>query len=64
MKKLECKKIAITSSPVEVARQLSHLDGLVFIDSSGNLSELDVDPISIVVADPVKVIKGSIIDFL
>jgi len=50
-------------SPVDVARQLSHLDGLVFFDSSGNLSKLDNNPVSIIAAEPVEVIRGEQVNF-
>ncbi len=63
MKKLVCREIEVEMAPVEVARQLSHLDGLVFFDSSGNLSKKDAAPISIVAASPVRVIKGEGCDF-
>ncbi len=49
--------------PVEVAQKLSHLEGLIFFDSSGNLPENYQDPVSIIVADPVKVINGEECDF-
>lgn len=63
MKELVCTEVEMSLSPVEAARQLSHLEGLVFIDSSGNLSESDTYPLSIIAADPVKVIKGEGADF-
>ena len=55
--------VTLKLSPAEVASQLSHLPGLVFIDSSGNLSDLDDNPISIITVDPVKIIKGNHMDF-
>jgi len=63
MKKLVCKAVPLSMSPVDVARQLSHLDGLVFFDSSGNLSKLDNNPVSIIAAEPVEVIRGEQVNF-
>ena len=63
MKKLVCKEAVMELSPVEVARQLAHIDGLVFFDSSGNLSELDSDPITIIAVDPAKIFKGEDVEF-
>jgi len=63
MKKLRCRKVDIDLEPVEVARRLSHLEGLMFFDSSGNLSGDDCKPVSIIVASPRKVIRGEACDF-
>jgi len=63
MKKLVCKAVALSFTPVEVAGQLSHLPGLIFIDSSGNFSESDNNPISVVAVDPVKMFQGKDLDF-
>lgn len=63
MKKLTCRKIELELQPVEVARKLSHLDGFIFFDSSGNLSEKSVKPVSIIAAEPVKIISGEHCDF-
>ncbi len=63
MKKLTCRKIELGLQPVEVARKLSHLEGLVFFDSSGNLPENSSKPVSIISAEPVKIIKGEQCDF-
>ncbi len=63
MKELVCKEVEISLSPVEVARQLSHHEGLVFFDSSGNLSESDTYPLSIIAANPVNVLTGENVDF-
>ncbi len=63
MKKLTCRKIELDLQPVEVARQLSHLEGVIFFDSSGNLPENSSDPFSIIAAEPVKIIKGEQCDF-
>lgn len=63
MKKLTCRKIELDLPPVDVARKLSHLDGFVFLDSSGNLSEKSVQPVSIIAAEPVKIITGENCDF-
>lgn len=63
MKKLTCRKIELGLQPVEVARKLSHLDGLIFFDSSGNLPENCSKSVSIITAEPVKIIKGKECDF-
>lgn len=63
MKELICREIELELLPVEVARRLSYLDGLVFFDSSGNLPENYENAVSIIAADPVKVIKGKDCDF-
>lgn len=63
MKKLSCRKIELDLQPIEVARKLSHLEGLIFFDSSGNLSEKSIQPVSIIAAEPVKVIIGEHCDF-
>ncbi|GAA5481543.1 aminodeoxychorismate synthase component I [Haloferula sargassicola] len=49
-------------SPLEVAGQLRHLPGLVFLDSAGNLPADEASPASIIAAGPVEVLKGSIFD--
>lgn len=63
MKKLTCRKIELDLQPVEVARKLSHLEGLIFFDSSGNLPENSCPPFSIITANPVNIIKGEQCDF-
>ena len=63
MKKLTCRKIELDLQPIEVARKLSHLEGLIFFDSSGNLPESSRKTVSIVTAEPVKIIKGEGCDF-
>ncbi|MGJ8656408.1 MAG: aminodeoxychorismate synthase component I [Akkermansiaceae bacterium] len=63
MKELICREITLEMLPVEVARKLSHLEGVVFFDSSGNLPENYENAVSIIAADPVKVIKGEGCDF-
>jgi len=46
--------------PVEVARALRHLPGLVFFDSSGNLPENGRRSISVIAARPSRILKGSL----
>ena len=46
--------------PIEVAAGLRHLPGLVFFDSSGNLSAAASQPVSIIAARPVSILRGSI----
>jgi para-aminobenzoate synthetase component 1 len=46
--------------PVEVARALRHLPGLVFFDSSGNLPGKDSRSISVIAARPTRILKGSV----
>ena len=47
-------------SPVEVAGQLRHLDGLVFFDTSGNFPSGAARPFSVIAASPIQVLRGSI----
>ena len=47
-------------SPIEVAARLRHLPGLVFFDSAGNVPTQDTPPASVIAADPVDVLCGSI----
>lgn len=63
MKKITCKAIALDLTPIEVARNLSHLDGMIFFDSSGNLSKNDSLPLSIIAARPLKILKGEKCEF-
>jgi len=58
MKRLESRKLSLDLAPAEVVRQLSHLSGLIFLDSSGNLTKDSDASFSIIVAEPVIVIKG------
>ena len=47
-------------SPVEVAGQLRHLDGLVFFDTAGNFSTGSSRPVSVIAANPRQVLRGNI----
>ena len=47
-------------TPAEVAGQLRHLPGLVFFDSAGNMPSNSHRPLSVIAADPVMMIRGSI----
>jgi para-aminobenzoate synthetase component I len=47
-------------SPVEVAGQLRHLDGLVFFDTAGNFPSGSSRPVSVIAASPLRVLRGSI----
>jgi para-aminobenzoate synthetase component I len=47
-------------APVEVAGQLRHLPGLVFFDTAGNLPSGGSRPISVIAANPERVLKGDI----
>ena len=51
---------ALSAGPDEVARHLSHLPGLVFFDTAGNLPSKHAPPLSIVGARPVDIIRGHI----
>jgi aminodeoxychorismate synthase component I len=46
--------------PMEVARSLRHLDGLVFFDSAGNLASARRDALSVIAARPQAIHRGSI----
>jgi para-aminobenzoate synthetase component 1 len=50
----------LSTGPDEVARQLSHLPGLVFFDTAGNLPAKHAPPLSIIGARPVEIIRGHI----
>lgn len=63
MKNLTYNEVDLDLQPIEVARGLSHLEGLIFFDSSGNLSEKNSKPFSMIAAEPVRVIRGSQCDF-
>ncbi len=63
MKKLRVRKVQLKLSPVEVAMKLTHADSLVFLDSSGNLPQVDKSALSIIAAFPVKTIEGRTADF-
>lgn len=63
MKRLSCRKIELDMQPIEVARELSHLEGLIFFDSSGNIQENCNKIVSIISAEPVRVVKGEQSDF-
>lgn len=47
-------------APMEVARSLQHLDGLVFFDSAGNITNTHRCPISVIAARPHTIHRGSI----
>ena len=47
-------------SAAEVAAGLRHLPGLVFFDSAGNLPTASGQPISVIAARPLQVIRGSL----
>lgn len=47
-------------APMEVARSLQHLEGLVFFDSAGNLAPTKCEPISVIAARPRSIHRGSI----
>jgi aminodeoxychorismate synthase component I len=49
-------------TPAEVAAALSHLPGLVFFDSAGNLPSSATRSISVIAARPVRILRGSIHD--
>lgn len=57
------KKVDLSLQPAEVARRLSHLEGMVFFDSSGNLPVNFASPVSIIAAEPVRVVTGEGCDF-
>jgi para-aminobenzoate synthetase component 1 len=46
--------------PVEVARRLHHLPGMVFFDSAGHMPFGGKRTISVIAAKPVRILKGSI----
>jgi para-aminobenzoate synthetase component 1 len=47
-------------TPVEVAGQLRHLDGLVFFDTAGNFPSGASLPVSVIAAAPTQVLRGNI----
>lgn len=47
-------------SPVEVAGQLRHLDGLVFFDTVGNFPSGVSRPVSVIAASPTRVLRGNV----
>lgn len=47
-------------TPIEVARSLQHLDGLVFFDSAGNLPPASRNPLSVIAARPRAIHRGNI----
>jgi aminodeoxychorismate synthase component I len=47
-------------SPVDVAGQLRHLDGLVFFDTAGNFASGGSRPVSVIAANPLQVLRGNI----
>jgi aminodeoxychorismate synthase component I len=48
------------ASPVDVARRLQHLPGLVFFDSAGHHPQSGRAPISVIAARPRRVLRGAI----
>lgn len=47
-------------SPIEVAGQLRHLDGLVFFDTAGNSSHRAGESVSVIAACPKQILRGNI----
>jgi aminodeoxychorismate synthase component I len=47
-------------SPVDVAGQLRHLDGLVFFDTAGNFASGGSRPVSVIAAKPSQILRGNI----
>ncbi len=47
-------------SPVDVAAKLRHLNGLVFFDTAGNFPSGVSRPISVIAANPTRILRGSI----
>ena len=47
-------------SPVEVAGRLRHLEDLVFFDTAGNFPSGTSQPVSVIAASPVQVLRGNI----
>ena len=47
-------------TPVEVAGRLRHLDGLVFFDTAGNFPSGASQPVSVIAARPVQVLRGNV----
>ncbi len=47
-------------SPMEVAGQLQHLDGLVFFDTAGNFPSGTARPFSVIAASPTQILRGNI----
>ena len=60
MRPVECPVRLDGLSPVEVAGQLRHLDGLVFFDTAGNFPNGASRPFSVIAASPVRVLRGNI----
>ena len=60
MRPVECPVRLDGLSPVEVAGQLRHLDGLVFFDTAGNFPNGASRPFSIIAASPIRVLRGNI----
>ncbi|MGB0774801.1 MAG: aminodeoxychorismate synthase component I [Akkermansiaceae bacterium] len=56
------QRIELGLNPVDVAAGLSHLEGMVFFDTAGNLPSRSHAPVSIIAARPVEVITGNIRD--
>jgi len=53
---------ALAGDPEQIARQLAHLPGLVFLDTAGNLPTNHHPPLSIIGARPVDILTGDIAD--
>ncbi len=54
------KPVALHAEPYQIARQLSHLPGLIFFDTVGNLPAKHGPPISIITAQPTHILTGHI----
>jgi len=54
------KLTTLAAEPEDLARQLSHLPGLVYFDTVGNLPTNHAPPLSIIAANPVEILRGHI----
>lgn len=62
-KRNKVKKVNSLGEPLGVASQLSHCDGFIFLDSSGNLPQDYEAPLTVIAVNPVKVYRGQECDF-
>ncbi len=62
-KSIRAKKLKSLGIPLDVATQLSHCSGFIFLDSSGNLPEDYQTPLTIIAVNPVKIYRGVDCDF-
>ena len=53
------RQISLVASPAEIAAQLSHLPGLIFLDSAGNLPSGADRPYSIIAAYPIQELNSA-----